>query len=72
MSGRWIAAAALVAALLVVGCARVKPYQREQLAHPSMKEAPWPEVEAADQHVYDVREGTGGATGSAGGGCGCN
>lgn len=56
----------------VVGCARVKPYERETLAKRAMQSSPQPGVERADQHTFDVREGTGGANGNAGGGCGCN
>jgi hypothetical protein len=32
----------------------------------------WPAIDAADEHVFVVREGTGGATAAGGGGCGCN
>lgn len=62
----------IVLSFAVAGCVAVKPYQRETLAHPCMADAPWPLVERAEQHVFEVREGTAGATGTAGGGCGCN
>jgi hypothetical protein len=32
----------------------------------------WPGVAAGNEHVFSVREGTGGANGIGGGGCGCN
>ncbi len=63
---------ALLAALLLGACLRVQPYQRETLAHPEMRAAPWPALERSTQHIDEVREGSRGATGHAGGGCGCN
>lgn len=54
------------------GCARVKPYQRETLSKRQLQAAPWPSVERHDVHTQEVREGTRGAVGNAGGGCGCN
>jgi hypothetical protein len=50
----------------------VKPYERERLANPVMKTS-LNELPARQQdHVYTVREGSRGATGVQGGGCGCN
>ena len=50
----------------------VKPYERERLADPVMK-ASLNELPGRQQdHVYVVREGSRGATGVQGGGCGCN
>jgi hypothetical protein len=64
------------AALLLGGCANlrpwVKPYERDRLADPIMS---WDRdaVSAAYMnHIFEVREGARGATGIAGGGCGCN
>ncbi|HSN26654.1 MAG TPA: DUF4266 domain-containing protein [Kofleriaceae bacterium] len=37
-----------------------------------MQAPAWGPLDGHAQHVHEVREGTGGATGSAGGGCGCN
>ena len=54
------------------GCVRVKAHQRERLAHPAMQGEVWIEQSKADQHVFEVREASKGATGTAGGGCGCN
>jgi hypothetical protein len=50
----------------------VKPYERDRLADPIMA---WDRdaISAAYlDHVRESREGSRGATGSAGGGCGCN
>jgi hypothetical protein len=50
----------------------VKPYERERLADPVMK-ASLDELPGRQRdHVYVVREGSRGATGVQGGGCGCN
>lgn len=72
--------AALVFLLLGVvvldGCAGVepwvKPYEREHLADPIMSWDRDPISSSYMNHVYEVREGARGATGEAGGGCGCN
>jgi len=71
-----LACAAAVAAL--AGCAFkpiepwVKPYERERLADPIMKQNR-DVLSAKDvDHIYAVREGARGATGVQGGGCGCN
>ena len=65
--------AAMLLAVLAVGCGHVAPYEREQLAKPSMdttkREALRNRFYA---HVYDAREGAMGSTDNAGGGCGCN
>ena len=50
----------------------VKPYERERLADPIMAFDPDPVSSSYMDHVYEVREGARGATGGAGGGCGCN
>jgi hypothetical protein len=59
-------------AALAAGCVRVRPHERERLAHPAMQAPVWPAVEEGDLHVFTVREGTTGATGAGGAGCGCN
>jgi hypothetical protein len=65
-----------LATCLLAGCGNiepwVKPYERAALADPIM--APSRDAVASDylHHVYEVREGARGASGSAGGGCGCN
>jgi len=62
----------LVMVLASSACVRVHAYQRGQLAAPAMQAPVWPAMETADDHVHNVREGTGGATAAGGGGCGCN
>jgi hypothetical protein len=65
-----------VTLLAASGCAPiepwVKPYERERLADPVMAMDPDPVSSSYMDHVYEVREGARGATGGAGGGCGCN
>lgn len=50
----------------------VKPYERERLADPIMSWDRDPVSAAYMKHVYESREGSRGAMGGAGGGCGCN
>ena len=50
----------------------VKPYERERLADPAMKTSLNELPGRQQDHVYTVREGSRGATGVQGGGCGCN
>jgi len=50
----------------------VKPYERANLATEVMKSDRNPVSDAYINHVYEAREGARGASGSAGGGCGCN
>ncbi|HXR20338.1 MAG TPA: DUF4266 domain-containing protein [Steroidobacteraceae bacterium] len=71
-----LAVVATVAAGLLCGCSPlqpwVKPYEREHLADPIMSFDPNPVSDTYLDHVFEVREGARGATGSVGGGCGCN
>jgi hypothetical protein len=78
-AARTVSALAIVGAALVLsGCAYkpiepwVKPYERERLASPVMKSALNDLPGRQQDHVYTVREGSRGATGVQGGGCGCN
>lgn len=70
-----LASAAVLVALLS-GCGGiepwVKPYERDRLADPIMSFDRDPVSSSYMNHVYEAREGARGATGSAGGGCGCN
>jgi hypothetical protein len=72
---RLVTAALLAGALLASACAPiepwVKPYEREHLAEPIMSIEPDPVSSQYMDHVFEVREGARGATGGAGGGCGC-
>ena len=67
------AAAALVA---LSACSPVepwvKPYERENLADPIMAFDRNPVSSSYLDHVFESREASRGAVGSAGGGCGCN
>jgi Domain of unknown function (DUF4266) len=63
-------------ALLLGACSSiqpwVKPYERDRLADPIMS---WDRDAISSgymDHIYESREGSRGATGTAGGGCGCN
>jgi hypothetical protein len=71
-----MAVAAPLAALLLSACSPiqpwVKPYEREHLADPIMSFDPNPVSSTYLDHAFEVREGARGATGSVGGGCGCN
>jgi len=65
----------LVVVLVVLsstGCTAVKPWERSRLAKPIMQLEPEPESTLLEQHVYQYREGSAGAYGGLGGGCGCN
>jgi len=65
-----------VLALAATGCSSiepwVKPYDRENLADPIMVFTRAPISQDFLDHVFESREGSRGATGGAGGGCGCN
>ena len=78
---RALAGTALLGAMLLAGCAMptvptlqpwVKPYERERLADPMMQFSRGPLGEKHFAHIREVREGSRGATGVEGGGCGCN
>jgi hypothetical protein len=66
----------LLGVAILDGCAGVepwvKPYEREHIADPIMLWNRDPIDLAYMNHVYEVREGSRGATGDMGGGCGCN
>jgi len=73
-----VAKASVIASLAAAftGCGNiepwVKPYERQQIADPIMAFDANPVSSAYKDHVFEAREGSRGATGSAGGGCGCN
>ncbi|HLW23228.1 MAG TPA: DUF4266 domain-containing protein [Steroidobacteraceae bacterium] len=50
----------------------VRPYERDRLADPIMAWDRDAISSAYLDHIRESREGSRGATGSAGGGCGCN
>lgn len=72
-------APALLAVLALAGLAGcssiepwVKPYEREHLADPIMALSRNSIAATYRDHVFETREGSHGATGAVGGGCGCN
>lgn len=73
---RRLAVAALAAQFFIAGCTGVepwvKPYERDRLADPIMSFDRNPVSGSYIDHVHEAREGARGASGSAGGGCGCN
>lgn len=66
----------LTAITTLAGCAPiepwVKPYERAALADEVMSGDRHPAFAEYMEHVHNVRESSRGATGAAGGGCGCN
>lgn len=64
--------ALLLLALGASGCVRVKPHEKELLADPAMTYGSGGEADTQEEHVLNNREGTAGARGGDGGGCGCN
>jgi len=62
----------LFLALLSLGCAPVKPWERDILAQDKMKLVPNPVENALDEHIYFSKEAASGGQGVGGGGCGCN
>ena len=57
---------------LSAGCVTVRAEQKEHLAHPAMTFGSEGHVQSQEDHVLTNREGTFGASGTSGGGCGCN
>lgn len=57
--------------VLSAGCTPVRPWQRSTLAHRCMTSDSRPEEARARRHMLGARETSQGATGEAGGGCGC-
>jgi hypothetical protein len=53
-------------------CATVAPYERERLARPDMELGRNEDSKSGEAHATEYREGSSGAMGSSGGGCGCN
>lgn len=75
MTARFASALLLVCLSALGGCSIepwVKPYERDHIADPIMSFDRDPVSSSYIHHVYEAREGARGATGSAGGGCGCN
>ena len=62
----------LLAVCLFQGCATVAPYERETLARRDMLMERAGDSAAGETHAMAYREGSVGAVGASGGGCGCN
>jgi len=62
----------ILALITAAGCATVAPYERERLARRDMQLERNPDAAAGEQHATAYREGSTGAVGASGGGCGCN
>lgn len=63
---------AFVLGCCLYSCTTVKPYQRAYLNDAAMQTGKLP-IEKFDENVQTYREGaSGGGTGKASGGCGCN
>jgi len=60
-----------LAALLLSGCATVRPWEKEGLSDPIMIIDENPINAGIKEHYLDYREGAEGATGAESGGCGC-
>lgn len=81
-TSRFLVVLTLAAASMLTGCSSfsrlsniepwVKPYEREHLADPVMRFSRDSLSDKHREHIRDVREGSRGATGVQGGGCGCN
>lgn len=67
----WLAAI-LAPLQLLVGCGAVPAYQRGLMVQRAMLPDPNPPSTSMEQHVFEYREGSAGAQGTVGGGCGCN
>jgi hypothetical protein len=61
-----------LALLSASGCATVQPYERETLARDDMQLERNADASAGAEHAVNYREGSTGAVGARGGGCGCN
>jgi hypothetical protein len=68
-SGLFASALAMLA-LGSFACVHVRPYQRERLAHNTMKTGDW--GGPGEVHARSVREGATGAGSAGEAGCGCN
>ena len=64
---------ALIAATgLLTGCANVQPWERGNLADPTMQSDRDPLGDMMTEHMWFSREAANGGRGVGGGGCGCN
>ncbi|QQR73211.1 MAG: DUF4266 domain-containing protein [Holophagales bacterium] len=66
------AAATLLLAGALAGCASVRPWDRDLLAEKGMRFNPCPMLRGIDDHIYFSKEASMGGQDVGGGGCGCN
>jgi hypothetical protein len=59
-------------ALLISGCATVRPWERATLADYTMRPDRDPVHNTMMEHIYFSREASSGGRGVGGSGCGCN
>ena len=64
--------AASLALLLLAGCSSVKPFERDALAHYTMRPNRDPVTLTLRDHMWFSREASNGGRSVGGGGCGCN
>jgi hypothetical protein len=72
---RTAACVAIVAAVLLAGCATMqppKPWEKGYLARPEMQFDADPTDARLTDHIYSSKEAASGGYGVGGGGCGCN
>lgn len=69
---RSVFALVLFSLLLLGGCVTVNPWERERLAQTDMQFGGAEELNSAESHATEVREGSAGGFDASGGGCGCN
>jgi len=67
----WTAVGVFFLAAVCVGCAPVRPWEREYLADETMQFDPDPLKAEWNNHVREVLEGARGGFNGSGGGCGC-
>jgi hypothetical protein len=65
-----LAVLAACGAVAASGCARLRPWERGRLAHPTMLLTD--QARPGEAHVYAIQEGAIGGASAAEGGCGCN
>ncbi len=69
-TGLTLGLAGLIA--VTAGCANVQPWERDALAHLSMRPDRDPVTLALREHMWFSREASNGGRSVGGGGCGCN
>ena len=73
MKTRLLLLLALIATIgLLTGCVNVQPWERGNLADPTMNPGRNPLGGMMSEHMWFSREAASGGRGVGGGGCGCN